>query len=233
MGSPPCPAASPPCWLLLLTACPSVSRKITVSHVLSGCAVVWGGALSLVPDVLSCVGAESFVCIFLPRRAFPVLNGVESSAGQIGLAPVVLTARLEAPACPEGGRGRARCWGLSRPAGCPGPAALRERGLREQPCGPRERHTRSRQPVQGLCGQPSMGATSGQKSPGARACQQRHSFEMLSWGGRGKRKWEGPVNHAGWEARRQGAGPRLAVRCHRVLVPGHRRWALASRMGRT
>lgn len=56
---------------------------------------------------------------------------------------------------------------------------------------------------------------------------------MLSWGERGKRKWEGPgVNHAGWEvwlpldrasqAWMQGPGLCLTLPSDGVLVPRHR-----------
>lgn len=52
---------------------------------------------------------------------------------------------------------------------------------------------------------------------------------MLSWGGRGKRKWEGPgVNHSGREAWRQGPALCLTLPCDGVLIPRHRGLAWAS-----
>lgn len=69
----------------------------------------------------------------------------------------------------------------------------------------------------------------GRKPQSAWACQQRHSFKMLSWGERGKRKWEGPgVSHSGWEAWLQGLGLRLSLSGDGVLVPRHRCLAWAS-----
>lgn len=66
--------------------------KAMISNVLSGYLVVFGGNLTLVPIIPSWLEAESLICIFLPRRTFPVLNGIEAPMAQSVLTLNVLTA---------------------------------------------------------------------------------------------------------------------------------------------
>lgn len=82
--------------------------KIPVLNVLSGCLVVLGGNLNLVPVIPSWLGAESLVCIFLSPRTFPILGGLENSAAQTVLTLPGLTICGESLACPEGWPGAER-----------------------------------------------------------------------------------------------------------------------------
>ena len=104
LGSLPCPAP----WGILVRAhrlvylclsgrlsvcCLLFSvLKTMVSNVLSGCLVVSGGTLHLVPVIASWLEAESLICVFLPRRTFPILNGLENSTVWMVLTLTMLTA---------------------------------------------------------------------------------------------------------------------------------------------
>lgn len=104
LGSLPCPAP----WGILVSAPRLVYLwlsgrlslcgllfsvlKTVVSNVLSGYLVVSGRTLNLVPLIPSWLEAERLICVFLPRRTFPILNGIENSTARIILTLNMLMA---------------------------------------------------------------------------------------------------------------------------------------------